>query len=202
MSTTPPIEGAASPARARMLDALADAVADKGFSATTITDVVGRAHVSRRTFYEHFADKEDCLLACHHAFSTGLAQQLSEASQRGTTSTERITGTVAALLAALQQHPSEARVYFVEMAAAGDRPRQARRETQHMLATLLEELALRGSQRNPAMSAITHEMALALVGAISELILDAAERGALDQLASLAPTVETLLRAVLLRRQD
>ncbi|WP_187774257.1 TetR/AcrR family transcriptional regulator [Lolliginicoccus suaedae] len=202
MSTTPPVESATSPARARMLDALAGSVADKGFSATTITDVVGRAHVSRRTFYEHFTDKEDCLLACHHAFSAALAQKLSDASQRGTTSTERITGTVAALLAALQQHPAEARVYFVEMAAAGDRPRQARRETQHMLATLLQELALRGSQRNPAMTAITHEMALALVGAISELILDASERDALDQLGGLAPTIESLITAVLLGNRD
>src|ERR687883_326916 len=55
--------------RERMIDAMADVVAAKGYAATTVGDVVAGAGVSRKTFYEHFRDKEDCFLA---AFDSGL----------------------------------------------------------------------------------------------------------------------------------
>src|SRR6266550_4193374 len=50
-------------ARGRMLEAIAQAVAMKGYAATTVGDVIARAGVSRKTFYEQFADKEDCFYA-------------------------------------------------------------------------------------------------------------------------------------------
>src|SRR4051812_38560372 len=48
--------------RERMLDAMARAVGSKGYAKVTVSDVVALAGVSRRTFYEHFADKEECFL--------------------------------------------------------------------------------------------------------------------------------------------
>src|SRR5436853_4375001 len=53
--------------RGRMLGAMADAVARKGYAATTVADVVAGAGVSRKTFYEHFRDKEECFLAAYDA---------------------------------------------------------------------------------------------------------------------------------------
>src|SRR5213080_4602099 len=55
--------------RGRMLGAMADAVASKSYAATTVADVVAGAGVSRKTFYEHFRDKEECFLA---AFDAGV----------------------------------------------------------------------------------------------------------------------------------
>ena len=66
--------------RARMLEAMAHAVADKGYAATTVADVVGGAGVSRKTFYEHFQDKEDCFL---EAFDAGV-QVLVHTVERAT----------------------------------------------------------------------------------------------------------------------
>ena len=43
--------------RGRMLEAMAESVAEKGDAATTVADVVGGAGVSRKTCYEHFSDK-------------------------------------------------------------------------------------------------------------------------------------------------
>src|SRR3954447_24211790 len=53
--------------RGRLLDAMAEAVAQHGYGATTVAHVVALAGVSRKTFYEHFADKEDCFLALYDA---------------------------------------------------------------------------------------------------------------------------------------
>lgn len=49
--------------RARLLEGMARAVAAKGYADTTIADIVREASVSRRTFYENFADKAECLIA-------------------------------------------------------------------------------------------------------------------------------------------
>jgi AcrR family transcriptional regulator len=55
--------------RGRLLFAVAEAVAEKGYRATTVADVVERASVSRRTFYEQFGSLEECFLA---AFDTAV----------------------------------------------------------------------------------------------------------------------------------
>ena len=47
----------------RILRALADTVAEQGYPETTVADVVARAETSQRTFYEHFAGKEEAMLA-------------------------------------------------------------------------------------------------------------------------------------------
>ena len=58
----------------RVLRALAAIVAEKGYPATTVAEVVERASTSQRTFYEHFANKEEALLA---ALDSGSAQMLA-----------------------------------------------------------------------------------------------------------------------------
>src|SRR3954454_2857364 len=66
--------------RGRMLDAMAQAVAEKGYAATTVADVIAGAGVSRKTFYEQFRDKEDCFLA---AYDTGVELLLGALREAG-----------------------------------------------------------------------------------------------------------------------
>ena len=49
--------------RERLLEAMAGVVADKGYARVAVADVIDHAGVSRKTFYEHFANKEACFLA-------------------------------------------------------------------------------------------------------------------------------------------
>ena len=53
----------------RLLEGMAHAVAAKGYAETTIADIVAEASVSRRTFYEHFTTKAECLIALYEAAS-------------------------------------------------------------------------------------------------------------------------------------
>src|SRR5690242_1893989 len=64
--------------RERMLLAVAESVAEQGYATTTVADIIARARLSRRTFYEHFADKEECFLA---AYDTVAGQLLSAVGQ-------------------------------------------------------------------------------------------------------------------------
>ena len=58
----------------------AAAIAEKGYATVTIADVVGHARVSKRTFYEHFADKEACFLALYSETSDELLDLIAEAA--------------------------------------------------------------------------------------------------------------------------
>src|SRR3954447_12536280 len=51
--------------RERLLLAMCEAVADRGYVATSVADVIARARVSRETFYRYFADKQACFQAAH-----------------------------------------------------------------------------------------------------------------------------------------
>jgi AcrR family transcriptional regulator len=60
--TTPPDIGRRNQRR-RIIDAMIDSCAEKTYAATTITDIVARARISRTTFYKQFDDKRDCFEA-------------------------------------------------------------------------------------------------------------------------------------------
>jgi AcrR family transcriptional regulator len=69
----------------RLLEGMAHAVADKGYADTTIADIVREAGVSRRTFYEHFAGKAECLVALYEAASHNALKVLRDAIDPATT---------------------------------------------------------------------------------------------------------------------
>src|SRR3954469_21863677 len=76
-------EGTESEHYARLLQGMAHAVAAKGYADTTIADIVREAAVSRRTFYEHFATKADCLVALYEAASRHPLRVMREAIDPG-----------------------------------------------------------------------------------------------------------------------
>lgn len=67
--------------RERLLNGMAKAVARRGYTGATVAQVIAHAGVSRSTFYEHFADKEDCFLATFRALAPVLGQELLQAVQ-------------------------------------------------------------------------------------------------------------------------
>jgi AcrR family transcriptional regulator len=66
--------------RARILGGLADSIAERGYAATTIADIVRHARVSKRTFYEQFADKEACFLDLYSQTSDELVALIAAAA--------------------------------------------------------------------------------------------------------------------------
>src|SRR6187431_2133826 len=76
--TLEPVEGVHQH-RSRLLEGMALAVGKKGYGDTTIADIVREASVSRRTFYEHFATKAECLIALYEAASRNALKVLRDA---------------------------------------------------------------------------------------------------------------------------
>src|SRR3954454_19040502 len=69
--------------RERLLLAMCEAVAERGYVATSVADVIARARVSRETFYRHFADKQTCFEAAHDRGVEILLGEMGEALSPG-----------------------------------------------------------------------------------------------------------------------
>lgn len=187
-----------NPSRLRLLEGLEAAITEKGYAATTIADVVRHARVSKRTFYEHFEDKEACFLASYAAASEETLRVIaSAAASPGLPWDERIHAAARAYLHALEARPELTRTYLLEIHAAGPRALRLRREVHQRFADQLGGLVKTARGEHPELRALSPAMATALVGGINELVLVAVEKGRAGQLRELADTAAELVRAVL-----
>jgi AcrR family transcriptional regulator len=102
------------PQRARLLEAMVRAVAEKGYEAATVADAVRLGKVSRGTFYELFESKEACLLAAYRAGYEVLEQRIDEAIREAGDWREELRLGIRAYLRTLNEDPLFARVYLIE----------------------------------------------------------------------------------------
>jgi AcrR family transcriptional regulator len=105
--------------RARLLGAMVEIVAADGYQGAAVSRVVARAGISRRTFYELFAGREECFLAALDQGIGRIAAQMGEAYARKDTWREGVRLAVATLLACLEAEPELARACMVEALGAG-----------------------------------------------------------------------------------
>lgn len=161
-------------ARGKLMAALAEVVADKGYANATIADIVAAAHVSKRTFYEHFVDKEACLLAVYEHACANLMGVLRVAAKGDLPWRERVRLAAAGYLAAIEAMPEVNRALLVEMQAAGPRAFALRKRTQRQFAELLRELVEAGAA-DQGVRPLSPALALAIVGGINELLLHTIE---------------------------
>lgn len=124
--------------RQRMLCAVADAVAVTGYGQLRVKDINQRAGVSRRTFYEHFADREACFLAAYDEASELLLGAVTDAYCSRDAWPEQVHSGLTTLLTVLAAQPATARLCIVEVLAAGDAALRRRAAVLKRLAFLLE----------------------------------------------------------------
>ena len=108
------------PQRARLLKAMVDAVAEKGYEAATVADAVRLARVSRGTFYALFASKEACLLAAYRAGCAVLEERVAAAAAAARDWREELRFGIRAYLDALEHDQVFARVFLLQHQRLGD----------------------------------------------------------------------------------
>ena len=113
--------------RDQILSAMTDAVGEHGYRGVRVADVVWRAGVSRKTFYELFDGKDDCFCAAYGACIDRLLGVAFDAFDSQEEWVDGLRAALTALLGALSREPDVARLCFSEVAAAGE-PTQQRRE--------------------------------------------------------------------------
>jgi AcrR family transcriptional regulator len=154
--------------RERMIEAMAGTVAHKGYGATTVSDVVAAAGVSRKTFYEHFRDREDCFLAAYDAGVDALLAAIVAAESDASGWEERLRARVRAYLCALAARPDFARTFLIEVSAAGPSALERRAEVHGRFAQLIADLYDQHVPRRPKLRPETWPAA---VGALNEVVV-------------------------------
>jgi AcrR family transcriptional regulator len=161
-----PRETVAAHQRERLFKAMVESVNEQGFMATTISDLVTRAGISRRSFYEHFQNKEECLLATYDAIVKRLTRRLLEATAASEDWPARLEAFLRELFEAAGERPDRARLVCVEMGAAGAVGVQRWAQD----AQALQRLIVDGFAHAPGAGTIPEPVARAFVGALRRIL--------------------------------
>jgi AcrR family transcriptional regulator len=184
--------------RTRLLEAVGRAVAHKGYAAATIEDIVRDAGVSKKTFYEHFSDKLDCFLAAYEAASDELLAHVRAAQEGAETGAApadragsappcdagsewlaRTRAGIHAYLRWLAAEPELARVFLIEIAAAGPSALERRERMRDRYAEHMRELQ--------AGNGVPDEIFHAVVAGADDLVVRRLREG--RELLELEPTL-------------
>ncbi|MDB5860369.1 MAG: transcriptional regulator, TetR family-like protein [Ramlibacter sp.] len=177
--------------RSRLLEGMAHAVAAKGYAETTIADIVREASVSRRTFYEHFSTKADCLVALYDAASRNALKVLREAIDPARDWEAQVENATAAYLGAMAANPVLLRTLYIEILGLGPVGLAARRRVNQEIADFIVAVVGAGHGR-----ALAPELAMAIVGGINELVLQYIEQDRVEHLQEVVAPASRLVRAV------
>ncbi len=132
--------------RGRLLAAAVAAVDELGYVGTTVGDIASRARVSRRTFYELFANREECLAAVLEDVVALIGGELAGLGLEGLGWCERVRGGLWGILGFLDREPALARVCVVQVLRGGAGVLERREELLGALAAVVDEGRLEGAR--------------------------------------------------------
>jgi AcrR family transcriptional regulator len=179
--------------RARLLAAMAGVVADKGYAAATVADVVREAGVSRTTFYELYASKEQCFLESYRHHVDVLIEAVRTVARDPGDWRAELRAGVRAYLRTLAAEPRFARTYLIEIQAAGPAALEVRGEALRRFAKRYAAVARSATSTPPDPDAL-----LILCAGTEQLCAERVRAGEPSRLGELEDVFCTCAEAVLL----
>ena len=193
----PPLEVRLEVQRQRLFDAATAVFMRLGYAEASAEAISREAGMSKATFYEHFANKEECMMALvEWAMGETLTRMLYAARRAGEDWRARHRAGVRAFLELVESAPDVARVALVEVMGAGPRALERRDHALEVMAQSMYEDAQRGTRDRGEPSFATVDDAYACVGAIFELTSRQLRRGLPPRMSDLEPIVERLVLGV------
>jgi AcrR family transcriptional regulator len=159
--------------RERLMAATVELIGTRGYAATTISDLLAAAGVSRKAFYRHFEDKRECFLAAYDSIVAGAIERVTDAAGERSMREEPGAG-LEALFDHVIENPRFPRLVFVEIRATGPAG-IARRE---QLVGAYERLLRGGLELTPGRGTIANPLARAYVGGVMNLLATRARNSA------------------------
>lgn len=153
----------------RLLDGLAASIADRGYRETTVADVVRHAKTSKRTFYEQFASKEECLIELLRRNNADLIASINATVDADADWQSQIRQAVGAYVDHIGARPAITLCWIREAPALGAVARPLHRRVMHDLTDMLVALTSGEGFRRAGLDPITPPIALILLGGLREL---------------------------------
>jgi AcrR family transcriptional regulator len=180
-------EQVATSQRTRLMHATIELVGERGYSATTVGDLVARAGISRKAFYEHYANKQECFLATYDAIVAENLDRVSSAADKAEGMRERESHGLETLFERTLSHRHRARLVLIEVGALGPAG-LARRE---QLVSAYEGLMRKSLNVAARPGTIPNPLLRAIVGGMLKVLYTRVQEGAQAELLALTPDLVT-----------
>lgn len=174
--------------RERIVTALVDTVAERGYNATTVADITKAAGVSRRTFYEHFDGKEQCFLVAYEMIAKHILESMQAATEVFDEWPQKVKAALATMLRFLSAEPELARAYAFEPVAVGG-PIAARHSTSMQGLIEILKAGRPAHEGDRPLPEVTEET---IVGGVFSLIVREIVAGHVSRLEELLPDLVEL----------
>jgi AcrR family transcriptional regulator len=157
------------------MEGLAASIREKGLAQTQVTDIVRHARASRRTFYNHFEDKEACFVELMHALSDAFLEEVDGAIDREAPIATQIDQAIDTYLGLVTSDPGLSQAFATP--AHGERVVMAQREGFERYAALIVSVVAADSERDPRIEPVSVERAYMLVSGLHHTLVRALVRG-------------------------
>ncbi|MEV5703734.1 TetR/AcrR family transcriptional regulator [Actinoallomurus sp. NPDC052274] len=163
--------------RRRLLDGLSTSIVEKGYRNTTVADVVRRARTSRRTFYEHFTDKDECFIALLTAANAEMIRQISAAVDQTAPWPTQVRQAVETWIACAESEPAIMLSWIRDVPSLGDAARRLQREVMEAFITVIQTLCDTAEWRAAGAGPASRQVVVMLLGGLRELTATTVEDG-------------------------
>jgi AcrR family transcriptional regulator len=191
-----------APHRQRLIEAMASSIERSGYRETTVADVVRIARTSRRTFYQHFEDREACFLALFDAVNEQLIEQIAAAVRPEQSLEEQVDSALDAYIDGVTAQPELYQSFVHELPSLGQPGADRLLAVTERFAELLVALAESTRRRQPDLGSrpLPIDTAIMIVGGLRELAVIYIHRGRdLHELrTSAGATIKAILAGALL----
>ena len=188
--------------RSRLIAGMAKVLERRALSELYADDVVKEAGVSKRTFYQHFVNKEDCFLALYRENSSRVLDVLQEAAAApGLTALQRIQRGAMAYLTFMQGQSALMKRLYIDILYLGTEGMKAKREVLQQFADVLMAAYEAERMALPSLQPLDPDVIMAIVAGVNELILFKIEDGHADRLIDLESVSQRLMLGQLLLSQ-
>jgi AcrR family transcriptional regulator len=188
--------------RQRLIAAMAASIEEQGYRETTVADVVRLARTSRRTFYEHFDDREACFLALFDSTNDAMMQEIATAVHPDEPLGDQVDRALDAYIQNVAAQPALYRSFVRELPGLGQAGADRQLAVIERFARLLVDLVESGRREQPDLAArpLTPDTAIMIVGGMRELAVISLQQGRdVRELRGVAgQTVKAILAGTLL----
>jgi AcrR family transcriptional regulator len=183
-------EEVAADQRRRLIGAMVELVGEQGYAATTVADLIEAAGISRKTFYAHFADRHELLLAAFEDTYPDALEQVKTAAQRGGGPTRRLEAVMRRLCRLAGESPGTIALSTIEIAAANPTGLQKRDRLMADYGEVIERCLQTDSDRG-----LPQTLTQALAGSTHRTIDAHLRAGRAERLSALAPQLARWTRS-------
>jgi AcrR family transcriptional regulator len=167
----------------RLVMAMVDAIGQAGYRSTTVADVTSRAGASRKTFYKHFANKQECFLTTYDLVSAEAIRRVELAYREAEGWPGRVEAAIRTLLQSVIENPSALRLTTVEISAAGPAGIARREQSNGRYERFITDAA----ELAPGRGSISETAARAIVGGLNRILYLRVSSGERAELLELVP---------------